>query len=381
MHIQYNKKMAEQDYYEVLDVSRTASEDEIKKAYRKLAMKYHPDRNQQNKASAEEKFKQIGKAYEVLSDSSKRARYDQFGHQGVDASMGGGSQGFDFSDLGEVFGDIFGQGRGRQRGPQRGADLIYHLELSLENAVHGKTVKIQIPTWIGCTECQETGARKGTQPITCSTCNGQGQVHIQQGFFSVAQTCPACRGHGRVIRDPCLKCRGQGRVQQEKTLSVKVPAGMDDGDRIRLQGEGEAGPKGSMPGDLYVQMTIKPHPIFKRQHHDLYCEIPLNFITAALGGEIEVPTLEGQVKLKIPAETQTDKLFRLRGKGVHSVRDGRKGDLFCKVTVEVPVNLSREQKEVLKQFGDSLAKDGDKHSPRSKTWFDSMKRFFEGLTL
>ena len=374
--------MSEQDYYEVLGISRTANEDEIKKAYRKLAMQHHPDRNQKNKASAEEKFKQIGKAYEILSDPSKRARYDQFGHSGVDASMGGGgNQGFDFSDLGDVFGDIFGQGRGRQRGPQRGADLIYHLELSLENAVHGKTVKIQIPTWIGCTECQETGARKGTQPILCATCNGRGQVHLQQGFFTVAQTCPECRGHGRIIRDPCQKCRGQAKVQQEKILSVKVPAGMDDGDRIRLLGEGESGPKGSVSGDLYVQINVKPHPIFKRQHHDLYCEIPLNFITAALGGEIEVPTLEGQVKLKIPAETQTDKLFRLRGKGIHSAKDGRKGDLFCKVTVEIPVNLSREQKEALKQLGDSLAKDGDKHSPRSKTWFDSMKRFFEGLTL
>lgn len=375
--------MSQKDYYDILNVSRTATKEEIKAAYRKLAMKHHPDRNQTNKEEAEEAFKQIQKAYEILSDDQKRARYDQFGHQGVDPSMGGGPQGFDVNDMGDIFdifGDVFGGERGkRRRGQQRGSDLIYQLDLTLENAVHGKTLEIHIPTWVNCTECQGSGAKKGTQPITCSTCGGQGQVHLQQGFFSIAQTCPECRGHGRIIRDPCIKCRGQGRVQQEKTLSVKIPAGVDTGDKIRLQGEGEAGPHGASAGDLYVQIKIKPHPIFTREHDDLYCEVPLSFTTAALGGEIEVPTLEGQVKLKIPPETQSGKLFRLRGKGVHSVRHGRKGDLFCKITVETPINLSREQKELLKKFADSLAKGGDKHSPKSKNWFDSMKKFFEGL--
>lgn len=376
--------MSKKDYYETLDISRTATEEEVKKAYRKLAMKYHPDRNQGNK-DAEETFKQVKEAYEVLSDSQKRARYDQYGHKGVDPSMGGGAQGFDFGDMGDIFGDIlgdvFGGGRGRGRGhaQQRGSDLIYQLELTLENAVHGKTLQIKIPAWINCTECQGSGAKKGTQPIGCSTCGGHGQVHIQQGFFSIAQTCPECRGHGRIIREHCAKCRGQGRMQQEKTLSIKVPPGVDTGDKIRLQGEGELGPHGAPAGDLYVQVKIKPHAIFTREHYDLHCEIPLSFTTAALGGEIDVPTLEGQVKLKIPAETQSGKLFRLRGRGIHSIRHGRKGDLFCRVIVETPVNLTREQKELLKQFSDSLASGGEKHSPKSKTWFDSMKRFFEGI--
>jgi molecular chaperone DnaJ len=379
--------MSKNDYYETLGVSKTADDSEIKKAYRKLAMQHHPDRNQGNK-DAEEKFKEIKEAYEILSDPQKRARYDQFGHRGVDPSMGGGGggpQGFDFQDMGDIFGDIlgdvFGGGRGRQGGrrSQRGADLLYQLELSLENAVHGKTAEINIPTQAACNECHGSGAKKGSQPISCSTCGGHGQVHIQQGFFSIAQTCPQCHGQGRIIRDPCLKCRGQGRVQQKKTLSVKIPAGVDTGDKIRLQGEGEAGPHGATSGDLYVQVKVKPHPIFTREHNDLHCEVPVSFTTVALGGEVEVPTLEGQVNLKIPAETQSGKLFRLRGKGVHSVHNGRKGDLFCRIIVETPINLSREQKELLKQLADSLAAGGDKHSPKSKSWFDSMKRFFEGL--
>jgi molecular chaperone DnaJ len=375
--------MSKKDYYETLGVERTANDDEIKKAYRRLAMKHHPDRNPDNK-DAEETFKQVKEAYEVLSNSQKRARYDQFGHRGVDPSMGGGAQGFDFGDIGDMFGDIFGDvlgNRGRQgRRAQRGSDLLYHLELSLENAVHGKTQQIQIPAWNNCGECSGSGAKKGTHPITCTTCGGQGQVHLQQGFFSIAQTCSECRGQGRIIKEYCPKCRGQGRIQQEKTLSVKIPAGIDDGDKIRLQGEGEAGSHGAPPGDLYVQIKIKPHAIFTREQQDLHCDIPVSFTTAALGGEIDVPTLEGQVKLKIPAETQSGKLFRLRGKGVHSIRNGRKGDLFCRIAVEIPINLTREQKDQLKLLADSLAKGGDKHSPKSKSWFDSMKRFFEGLT-
>ncbi len=370
------------DYYETLGVERSANDEEIKKAYRRLAMKYHPDRNPGNNET-EETFKHVKRAYEVLSDPQKRARYDQFGHRGVDPNMGGGAQGFDFNDIGDMFGDIFGDvfgARARQgRRSQRGADLLYHLELNLENAVHGKTQKIHIPAWTNCSECSGSGAKKGTHPITCATCGGQGQVHLQQGFFSIAQTCPECRGQGRVIREYCQKCRGQGRVQQEKTLSVKIPAGIDNGDKIRLQGEGEAGLHGAPPGDLYVQIKIKPHPIFTREQNDLHCDIPVSFTTAALGGEIDVPTLEGQVKLKIPPETQSGKLFRLRGKGVNSIRSGRKGDLFCRISVEIPVNLTREQKELLKLLADSLTKGGEKHSPKSKSWFDSMKRFFEEL--
>jgi molecular chaperone DnaJ len=375
------------DYYELLGVSKTASDEDIKKAYRKLAMKHHPDRNQGNKES-EETFKQVKEAYEMLSDPQKRARYDQFGHRGVDPSMGGGggAHGFDFSDMGDIFGDILGDvfGRGRQgggrRGSQRGADLVYQLELSLENAVHGKTQQITIPAWEHCTECEGSGAKKGTKPVACATCGGHGQVHLQQGFFSIAQTCPECRGHGKIIREACTKCRGQGRAQKQKTLSVKIPPGVDTGDKIRLHGEGEPGQHGAQSGDLYVQVKVKPHPIFVREHNDLHCEVPVSFSIVTLGGEVTVPTLEGQLKLKIPPETQSGKLFRLRGKGVHSVNNNRKGDLFCRIVVEIPINLTREQKDALKQFGDSLAAGGDKHSPKSKTWFDSMKRFFEGLT-
>lgn len=377
------------DYYELLGVSKTASDEELKKAYRKLAMKHHPDRNQGNKES-EETFKQVKEAYEVLSDSKKRALYDQYGHDGVQAAMGGGghggAHGFDFSDMGDIFGDILGDvfgGRrqgGRRQAHQRGADLGYRLELSLENAVHGTTQQITFPSWENCSECEGSGAKKGTQPITCTTCGGHGQVHLQQGFFSIAQTCPECRGHGKIIREACPKCRGQGRTQKQKTLSVKIPAGVDTGDKIRLQGEGEPGQHGAPSGDLYVQVQVKPHPIFKREHSDLHCEVPVSFTTVALGGEVTVPTLEGQVSLKIPAETQSGKLFRLRGKGVKSLHDHRTGDLFCRIVVETPVNLTREQKDLLQQFSNSLAAGGEKHSPKSKSWFDSMKRFFEGLT-
>lgn len=374
----------QKDYYEILGISRNASEDDIKKAYRRLAMKYHPDRNP-NDHAAEEKFKEVKEAYEILSNAEKRSLYDQFGHAGI--QMGGasarGQRGFDFGNIGDVFGDIFGDAfgtRSQRKNRAQGADLLYNLELTLENAVHGTTVEIRIPTWVNCKECSGTGARKGSSPVQCSTCSGQGQVHMQQGFFTVSQTCPECRGNGQVIKDPCHHCRGMGRTQQQKTLSVKIPAGIDTGDRIRLKNEGEAGMNGAPPGDLYVQIKTKPHPIFEREENDLRCQVPVNFSTVALGGEIEVPTLDGRVKLKIPAGTQSGKVFRLKEKGVRSTRSGRIGDLYCIVIVETPVNLSKEQKELIKHFSDSIEHGGEKHNPQARSWLDGVKRFFDNLT-
>jgi len=375
--------MSKKDYYEVLGVAKNASEAEIKKAFKRLAMKHHPDRNPDD-STAEEKFKEAKEAYDILSDSQKRAAYDQFGHAGVEGGAGFGAGGFgggaSFSDIfGDVFGDIFGGGRpGGGARARRGADLRYNLELTLEDAVKGTTVKIRVPTLVECKECTGTGARKGTSPTTCTTCNGIGQVRMQQGFFSLQQTCPKCRGTGQMISDPCPSCHGQGRIQEQKTLSVKVPAGVDNGDRIRLSGEGEAGEKGAPPGDLYVQIAIKPHKIFERDENDLYCEVPISFSTATLGGELQVPTLEGRVKLKVPPETQSGKLFRLKGKGVISVRGGPPGDLICKVNIETPVNLNSKQKELLKQFEESLTGNG-KHSPKENSWLDSVKSFFDDL--
>ncbi|WP_419613001.1 molecular chaperone DnaJ, partial [Thiolapillus sp.] len=325
--------MSKRDYYEVLGVSRTATSVEIKKAYRKLAMKYHPDRNSgEDGEQAEIRFKEVKLAYEVLSDDQKRAAYDQFGHAGVEGAAGmGGGAGGSFSDIfGDVFGDIFGGGGGRGgHRHQRGADMGYNLELSLEDAVKGTTVKIRIPAQVTCDACGGSGAKKGTSPKPCTTCGGSGQVRMQQGFFIAQQTCPTCHGRGVQIDDPCPACHGQGRIQKHKTLSVKVPAGVDSGDRIRLAGEGEAGENGGPAGDLYVQIHVKPHPIFERDDANLYCEVPIPFTTAALGGELEVPTLEGKVKLKVPAGTQTGKLFRIRGKGIKPVRGGLVGDLLC----------------------------------------------------
>jgi molecular chaperone DnaJ len=377
--------MAKRDYYEVLGIQRNATEAEIKTAFKKLAMKYHPDRNPDNK-EAEDKFKEAKEAYDILSDAQKRAAYDQFGHAGVDAAgagaggFGGGFGGASFSDIfGDVFGDIFGGGaRGGSR-VYRGADLRYNLELSLEEAVHGTTVKIRVPTLVSCETCGGSGARKGTSATTCPTCHGHGQVRMQQGFFAVQQTCPRCRGTGKIIPDPCPVCHGQGRVEEQKTLSVKVPAGVDNGDRIRLGGEGEAGENGGPPGDLYVQIHVREHPIFVREGSDLYCEVPISFVTAALGGELEVPTLDGRVKLKVPAETQTGKLFRLRGKGVTSVRGGAPGDLICKVTVETPVNLTSQQKELFRQLEQTMG--DEKHTPRARSWLDGVKKFFEDVKL
>ena len=373
--------MAKRDYYEVLGVAKTASADEIKKAYRKLAMKYHPDRNPDDK-SAEDKFKEANEAYEMLSDEDKRAAYDRHGHAGVDPSMGaggfGGGGGASFSDIfGDVFGDIFGGGGGRG-GPRsnRGSDLRYTLELDLEEAVRGTTVQIRVPKLSTCEVCDGSGAKKGTTVDTCRTCGGAGQVRMQQGFFSVAQTCPTCRGRGKTIKDPCTACHGQGRVEKAKTLEVKIPAGVDSGDRIRLAGEGEAGPNGGPSGDLYVQVAVRPHKIFERDGADLYCEVPISFSDAALGGELEVPTLDGRVKLKIPEGTQTGKLFRLRGKGVAPVRGGGPGDLMCRIVIETPVNLSKRQKELLREFQADLEGGDGKHSPRKSSWFESVMCLF-----
>lgn len=376
--------MAKRDFYEVLGVERGASEAELKKAYRRLAMKYHPDRNPDDKTS-EEKFKEANEAYEVLSDAAKRSAYDQYGHAGVDPQMGGGGGGgpggANFSDIfGDVFSDFFGGGgRGGQRGgAQRGSDLRYTLELDLEEAVRGTTVTIRVPTLVNCKPCDGTGAKKGTTPVTCTTCGGIGQVRMQQGFFSVQQTCPRCHGTGKMITDPCGSCHGQGRVEEHKTLSVKVPAGVDTGDRIRLTGEGEAGTMGGPSGDLYVVVNVREHAIFQRDGKHLYCEVPISFADAALGGELEVPTLDGRVKLKIPEGTQTGKMFRLRGKGVAPVRGGGAGDLMCKVAVETPVNLDRRQRELLDEFRKTLEGDSS-HSPKANGWFEGVKRFFGDL--
>ncbi len=372
--------MQQQDYYELLGVNRNAEDAEIKKAYRKLAMKLHPDRNPDDKA-AEEKFKEVQKAYAVLSDKKKRGMYDQYGHAGVDAQMGGGPHG-GFSDVFEdIFENIFSGGRGsrQQSRGQHGADLQYNVQLTLEEAAHGKQIEITVPRHAVCTPCDGSGAKKGTTPKNCETCNGMGQVRIQQGFFSIQQTCPTCHGDGRVVTDPCLSCHGQGRVRESKKLTVKIPAGVDNGDRVRLSGEGEAGTHGGAAGDLYVQVSVKPHAIFVRQDGDLHCEVPISFVVSALGGSIEVPTLEGRVTLKIPAETQTNKTFRMRGKGMKSVRGYATGDLLCKVVVETPVSLSKEQKNLLTEFQESLDNSKSAHSPRSTSWFDGVKKFFEDM--
>jgi len=376
---------AKEDFYEQLGVARNASDDEIKKSFRRLAMKYHPDRNPGDK-QAEEKFKKVKEAYEILSDPKKRSAYDQFGHAGVDPSMGAG-QHADFGDVfGDIFGDIFGGGRrgggggGRSRA-QRGSDLRYNLELSLEDAVSGTEVKIRVPTYVPCGTCNGTGAKAGSGPVTCSTCQGHGVVRMQQGFFAVQQTCPACHGSGQQIKDPCRTCYGQGRIQETKTLSVKIPAGVDTGDRIRLAGEGEAGMSGGPAGDLYVQVNVKEHPIFVRDGANLYCEVPISFPMACLGGDLEVPTLDGKVSLKIPAETQTGKSFRIRSKGVKPVRGGPVGDLICKVRVETPVNLTKDQIELVKKLEESLVGAADTHSPQAQGWLDGVKTFFDKLGL
>jgi molecular chaperone DnaJ len=372
--------MAKRDYYDVLGVDRGASASEIKKGFRRVAMKHHPDRNPDDKES-EDKFKEAQEAYEVLSDDDKKANFDRFGHASPNQGGGGGG-GAGFGDIfGDVFGDIFGGSgtSGGRSGPARGSDLRYDLQLELEDAVKGKTVEIEIPTLDPCTTCNGSGARAGSSPRTCNSCQGVGQVRMQQGFFSVQQTCPKCRGRGQMITDPCGGCHGQGVVEKRKTLSVKIPAGVDTGDRIRLAGKGEAGPQGGPNGDLYVQMNVAEHSLFVRDGANLHCEVPISFSQAALGGELEVPTLSGKVKLKVPLETQSGKLFRLRGKGVTQVRGGGPGDLLCRVVVETPINLSAKQAKLLKSFDASLA-GSSKHSPRSSSWFSGVKSFFDNLT-
>ncbi len=372
--------MSKRDYYQILGVEKNVSQNELKKAYRRLAMKYHPDRNPDSQ-QAEEKFKEIKEAYEILNDSQKRAAYDQFGHAGVDPSMGAGAAGGfgGFGDIGDIFDTVFGGGaRGGGDRVYRGSDLRYDLKLSLEEVVSGTEVKIRIPTQVACKTCNGSGAKPGTNPQTCNTCNGQGQVRVSQGFFSVQQTCPNCRGTGKLIPNPCNSCHGTGVVQEHKTLSVKVPAGVDNGDRIRLSGEGEAGVNGGPPGDLYVQINVLPHPIFVREDNHLYCEVPISMVTAALGGELEAPTLNGRVNLKIPPETQTGKLFRIRGKGVKPVRGGTVGDLHCRVIVETPINLTSHQKELLKEFENTMSKKKH-HSPKQSSWLDGVKKFFEEM--
>lgn len=370
------------DYYDVLGVARDASEQEIKKAYRRMAMKHHPDRNPDD-AEAEGKFKEASEAAEVLMDAQKRNAFDQFGHAGLEGQGGGGFGGGNgnFGSIFEdVFGDIFSGGRGGGRSQvQRGSDLKYVMDLDLEEAVRGTNPKIKIPTLVGCHECHGSGAKKGSSPVDCVQCAGMGQVTARQGFFSIQQACPRCRGTGKMITDPCQKCRGHGRIEEQKTLSVKVPPGVDTGDRIRLSGQGEAGTNGGPAGDLYVQISVRDHPIFTREGENLYCEVPISFVDAALGGDLEVPTLDGRVNLKIPEETQTGKLFRLRGKGVNvtQVRGGGVGDLYCRVAVETPVKLSKKQKEMLREFdGESHAK----QSPKRSSWFEGVKQFIDSLT-
>ena len=378
--------MSKPDLYEVLGVSKDASERDIKKAYKKMAMKYHPDRTKGDK-DLETKFKEVKTAYEVLMDPQKRAAYDQYGHAAFEqgqGGFGGGGGAADFADIfGDVFGDIFGGGGGRRGRPQaqRGADLRYNLELNLEDAVRGKEVELKIPKLSTCEDCDGSGAKAGSSAETCGHCHGSGQIQMRQGFFAVQQPCPHCRGRGKVIKDPCRTCHGDGRVERTKTLSVKIPAGVDTGDRIRLNGEGEAGVMGAPSGDLYVQVHVREHPIFARDGNNLYCEVPLSFTRAALGGEIEVPTLEGKVKLKVPAETQTGKLFRLRGKGVKSVRSGAVGDLICKVVIETPVNLSESQRNLLNELEESMGtgEEAGKYRPKEKGFFDGVRQFFDDL--
>lgn len=369
--------MSQRDYYEVLGVGRDADESELKKVYRKLAMKYHPDRNAGD-AKAEEKFKEIKEAYEVLSDPNKRAAYDQYGHAGLNGGMGGaGAQGFSdaFSD---IFGDLFGMrggGGGRSNG-HRGADLRYNLEITLEQAARGTETQIRIPKQETCDTCHGSGAKPGTSPKTCPTCNGHGQIRMQQGFFSIQQTCSHCHGSGKVVSDPCKDCHGAGRVKRQKTLSVRIPAGVDEGDSIRLTGEGEAGINGGQAGDLYVVIHLASHQVFQREGNHLHCEIPISFTVAALGGEIEVPTLDGHARIKVPAGTQTGKIFRLRSKGITGVRNQTTGDLLCHVSVETPVDLTARQKELLEEFDAISQQDGSRHHPRAKSWMEKAREFF-----
>jgi molecular chaperone DnaJ len=384
--------MAKRDYYEVLGVPKNATDDDIKKAYRKLAMKHHPDRNQGEEAKkAEEKFKEAKEAYEMLSDTQKRAAYDQFGHAGVDPNGGmgrggPGPEGFGgFAEaFGDIFGDIFGGGGGgggaRRGGGQqvfRGNDLSYAMEITLEEAALGKDSQIRIPTWDTCEPCRGTGAKPGTSPKTCSTCNGAGAVHMRQGFFSIQQTCPACQGAGKVIPEPCMTCNGAGRIKRQKTLEVKIPAGINEGMRIRSTGNGEPGTNGGPPGDLYIEIRIKAHEIFERDGDDLHCKVPVSMTTAALGGTIEVPSLSTKAEIELPEGTQHGKTFRLRGKGIKGLRSSYPGDLYVHITVETPVRLTDGQRKLLRELDESFRKSGDRHSPNAKSWTDRVRDLFK----
>ncbi len=377
--------MAKRDYYETLGVPKNASEEEIKKSYRKQAMKHHPDRNQGDTAkAAEEKFKEAKEAYEMLTDPQKRAAYDQHGHAGVDPNMRGGAGAEGYGGFAEAFGDIFGDMFGQQRGRAggggrqvfRGSDLSYAMEITLEEAARGKDAQIRIPSYESCEVCKGSGAKPGTSVKTCGTCNGSGAVQMRQGFFSVQQTCPTCRGTGKVIPEPCTACSGQGKVKKQKTLEVKIPAGIDGNMRIRSTGNGEPGANGGPPGDLYIEIRLKKHDIFERDGDDIHCSVPISIITASLGGEIEVPTLAGKAAIDIPEGTQTGKQFRLRGKGIKGVRASYPGDLYCHITVETPVKLSEHQRKLLKELDDSFQKAGNKHSPTGDSWTDRLKSFF-----
>ena len=377
--------MSEQDLYQTLGIEKNSSDADIKKAYRKLAMKYHPDRNP-NDSAAEQKFKSIQKAYAVLSDKQKRAAYDQFGHAGVNpqGGMGGGfNTGDAFNDIfGDVFGDIFGGGRGQARrsSAQRGSDLRYQVNLTLEQAVFGDKINVEIPSYNQCDSCTGSGAKEGTSATRCIKCDGRGAVRVQQGFFTLQQTCPECRGSGETIKDPCTICSGSGRKRTNRTIAIKIPAGVDNADRIRLSGEGEAGIKGGPSGDLYVDVTIKKHDIFEREGNHLICTIPISFGKAVLGGTVEVPTIDGAVNLSIPSETQSGKTFRLKGKGIKSYRENFFGDLYCTVQVETPVSLTDEQKEILRQFDRSVNDSNTDHRPNKKTWTDSVSDFFKRIS-
>ena len=378
--------MAKRDYYETLGVPKNASEDEVKKAYRKHAMKHHPDRNQgADSKVAEEKFKESKEAYEMLSDPQKRAAYDQFGHAGVDPNMRGGAAGAEgfggFAEaFGDIFGDMFGQQRGRGQGAGRqvfrGGDLSYAMEITLEEAARGKDAQIRIPSWEACEVCKGAGAKPGTQVKACGTCNGSGAGQMRQGFFSVQQTCPTCRGTGKLIPEPCVACHGQGKVKKQKTLEVKIPMGIDGGMRIRSTGNGEPGTNGGPAGDLYIEIRLKKHDIFEREGDDLHCSVPISMVTAALGGEIDVPTLAGKAAIDIPEGTQAGKQFRLRGKGIKGVRASYPGDLYCHILVETPVKLGEHQRKLLRELEESFKTGGGKHSPTGDSWTDKLKSFF-----
>ena len=374
--------MSKQDFYQTLGIAKNSTDAEIKKAYRRLAMKHHPDRNPGN-ATSEQKFKEAKEAYESLSDPQKRSTYDQFGHAGMNSQsgMGGGfNPGDSFNDIfGDMFGDIFGSRRGQQRNTQRGSDLRYNLTLDLEQAVFGDTIKINIPSLTACSPCKGSGAKAGTSVATCQKCDGRGNVRVQQGFFTLQQTCPVCRGTGQTIPHPCADCNGSGRIQKNRTISIKIPSGVDNDDRIRLSNEGEAGINGGPSGDLYVDITVREHSIFTREGSNLFCNVPTSYSTAVLGGVVKVPTIDGAVNLTIPSETQSGKVFRLRGKGITSYRDTRVGDLYCKLQIETPVNLNSKQKSLLKQFEESINTSSKNHSPHKSSWKKSVKQFFDRL--